>query len=29
MSYYPETDIHSRGKVKVALDLSRYANNKS
>ena len=29
MSYYPEPDIHARGKVKVALDLSRYANNKN
>ena len=28
MSCYPETDIHSRDKVKVLLDLSNYATKK-
>ena len=28
MSYYPETDSHSREKVKVVLDLSNYATKK-
>ena len=28
MSYYPESDSHTRDKVKVVLDLSNYATKK-